>query len=578
MWLTSSFRSAIALLAWSTLLFHVAAQSDNLIECNALKKECPPNPALGTTAFFNFNQTPPSGTWEVKDYQTVHYDPEAGLRLRINKHKDSPTLRSLFYIFWGRTEIWIKAAPGRGIISSVMFLSDTLDEIDWEFLGSNDTHVLTNYYGKGDNTSAVGAEHVVPGKTQGDYHNYTTIWKKEFLEWWVDGTMVRRLEPKDARNGDRYPQTPMRLSLGIWAGGDPDNAPGVREWAGGDTDYSQGPFDMWVKSVHIEDYTKAKEYIYTDRSGHFESIRAVEGNSTVKEIIEAEPRKSFSERWDELPEAAKIAVYAGAASLGGIMIVTAIFYCIRQRRRGAQEAKLAAARAEAERVELERFKKAGIDPDSFVSSASEYNAKEMRRDGSADDDSYSIAASPAVTAASPLDFNSNPASTIGPAAVAGAGAGAAAAGAAAMNSARAASPSVYSERAGNRSPAPRDNPTSPSSRQYGQPPASPNRSYSGPNAQMPRGSPAPDRGFTSPDPQMRVGSPAPLTRSATASPGAGPHMAHPQPQRSYTAGGYGGEQQQHRGGGRPGDGYGYGGGGQGDGGNQGYWGGNGGYR
>lgn len=244
------------------------------------------------------------------------------------------------------------------------------------------------------------------------------------------------------------------------------------------------------------------------------------------------------------------------------MLVSAIFYCIRQRRRGAREAKIAAARAEAERVELERFKKAGIDPDSFVSSASEYNAKEMRRDGVQDDDSYSIANTPAATAASPLDFTSNPASNIGPAAVAGVGA---AAGAAAMRSnTRAASPSVYSDRAANtRSPALPSNPImSPSSPRHPQSPAPPSRSYSGPNAQMRVASPAPSH--------QEFGG---INRAATASPGG--HMAHPQPQRSYTAGGYGGEQQHGGYGGHGGNG-GYGGGGNG--GNQGYWGGSEGYR
>ena len=131
------------------------------------------------------------------------------------------------------------------------------------------------------------------------------------------------------------------------------------------------------------------------------------GNSTVRDIILAPPEKTLAEKWDELPNAAKIAIIACGAGLGGVLVVAALFYCIRQRRRGAREARAAEARAEAERLELERYKKSGIDPDSFTSNASEYNPKEMARDGMTDKDSYSIpAGTPAVTPSSPLDSGS----------------------------------------------------------------------------------------------------------------------------------------------------------------------------
>lgn len=53
----------------------------------------------------------------------------------------------------------------------------------------------------------------------------------------------------------------------------------------------------------------------------------------------------------------------------------AIFYCCRQRRRGAQEAKLAAEKMESDRVELEGYKAAGINPDGFAEVTPEYDAK-----------------------------------------------------------------------------------------------------------------------------------------------------------------------------------------------------------
>jgi beta-glucanase (GH16 family) len=78
----------------------------------------------------------------------------------------------------------------------------------------------------------------------------------------------------DANDTKTYPQTPMRFSLGSWAGGDSDNAPGVISWAGGLTDYSKGPYTMYIRSVHVTDYsTNSSQYSYGDQTGNWQSIR-----------------------------------------------------------------------------------------------------------------------------------------------------------------------------------------------------------------------------------------------------------------------------------------------------------------
>lgn len=65
----------------------------------------------------------------------------------------------------------------------------------------------------------------------------------------------------------------MYIRIGIWAGGDPSNREGTITWAGGLTDYSQAPFTMYVKSVHISNYNPAKSYSYSDNSGSSKSIK-----------------------------------------------------------------------------------------------------------------------------------------------------------------------------------------------------------------------------------------------------------------------------------------------------------------
>jgi len=270
---TSFFRSALAVLITSSIhIQHAAGQTST--SCQPLNTtNCPPDPAFGMSYNFNFNTTPTAGTWDAT-VGTVGYSADKGASFTINKQGDSPTIRSSFYIFFGRVEIWMKASPGTGIVSSVMLLSDDLDEIDWEFLGGEASQVSTNYFGKGIKDYSRSALFPVNGGVQSDYHNYTLKWTNTSMDFYVDSKKVRSVTPKEANNTYQYPQTPMRISLGIWAGGDPRVDKGTREWAGGDTDYSKGPFTMYVKSTQVTDYGTGKEYTYSDHSGTWQSIKS----------------------------------------------------------------------------------------------------------------------------------------------------------------------------------------------------------------------------------------------------------------------------------------------------------------
>lgn len=244
-------------------------------KCNPMERsDCPADPAFGTSKNFAFNETQNGALWETV-VRGVTYDPKNGAAFTISKQGDSPTLRTNFYFFGGRTDVIMKAAPGKGIVSSMMWLSDNLDEVDWEFIGVNKTHASTNWFGKGvEDFHHAGWHSMAP--PQDDYHNYSTVWTKDKLQWYIDGNLVRTLLPKDANNTQAYPQTPMRLSVGIWAGGDPSLPEGTRQWAGGDADYANGPYTMYIKQVYVEDYsTGSKEYVFGDRSGSWDSIQVV---------------------------------------------------------------------------------------------------------------------------------------------------------------------------------------------------------------------------------------------------------------------------------------------------------------
>ncbi|KAK3937442.1 concanavalin A-like lectin/glucanase domain-containing protein, partial [Diplogelasinospora grovesii] len=112
----------------------------------------------------------------------------------------------------------MRAASGTGIVSCVVLESDDLDEIDWEFTGSAKNEVQTNYFGKGNDTNWDRGANFYIADTQADTHNYTIDWNPETVRWYIDGRAVRTLRYENAVGGSNYPQTPMRLKLGIWAG------------------------------------------------------------------------------------------------------------------------------------------------------------------------------------------------------------------------------------------------------------------------------------------------------------------------------------------------------------------------
>ena len=207
-------------------------------------------------------------------------------------------------------------------------------------------------------------------------------------------------------------------------------------------------------------------------------------------------------------------------------------------------------RQEEERLELERYKMAGINPDSFAEAGVEYNAKEMAREGVSSKDAYSVPASPSINE----KWES--------AAALGAGAVGVGAGAAAANGMRSPMPLLRDGAQSPRIASPGPNNTrgpyagagySPVNNPHGDMRSpgtmSPMRTAS---PGMPPSGPLPNpaqRSFSSPNAQMRVGSPGPQQGGyggvgRVNSPGP---MGAPAPQRSYTnprpppMGGYGGQ-------------------------------------
>ena len=270
-------RLLFALTALSSLLSTAVAQT--FTSCNPLNATCPNDPALSTNQTWHFDSTPgDSKIWNVTNGGGMSWN-QAGAQFQINAEGMAPEIQSTFYIMFGEVTVQMQAALGTGIISSIVLESDDLDEVDWEFMGGNSTHVETNYFGKGNTTSFDRAIYYpLPdgSSPQTSWHNYTTNWTSDKIDWLIDGNLVRTLNYGDANGGHNFPQTPMTVRMGVWSGGDTKkNSPGTVQWAGGASDFSKAPFNMFVKSVYVKDYSSGSEYSYSDNSGSWQSIKSI---------------------------------------------------------------------------------------------------------------------------------------------------------------------------------------------------------------------------------------------------------------------------------------------------------------
>lgn len=249
------------------------AASASASACNPLSSSCSPDKALATDISVDFTSSLDYFD-EVSTESGISYGDD-GLTMTLAKRFDNPAIKSTIYIMFGRVECQFKAAKGKGIVSSFYLQSDDLDEIDLEWLGGDDTQFQTNFFSKGNTTTYTRGEYQnVDSAPQDDFHNYTIVWTEEELVWYYDGSPVRTLKNTTSSG---YPQTPMYIKAGIWAGGDPSNDQGTIEWAGGETDYSDAPFKMYIKDISVSDYSTGKEYSYSDKSGSWTSIKAKDG-------------------------------------------------------------------------------------------------------------------------------------------------------------------------------------------------------------------------------------------------------------------------------------------------------------
>ncbi|KAF9872903.1 glycosyl hydrolase family 16 [Colletotrichum karsti] len=262
------------------------ASAQTFSACNPVKGDkCPANVAFGGEANYDFRTAKSVDALEsffivdggVKwNQKLMSFSDDTGAQMTIFDEQNAPTLTSAPYLFFGKVEVELQAAPGRGIVTSVVLQSDALDEIDWEFVGADQNHVQTNFYALGINDYGRARYYEVDFNPMTSFHTYTIEWTRDSIVFSIDGKAYRTATPAEGN----YPQTPMQLKLGTWVGGKGPNQ-GTIDWAGGLAEWDKAPFAAHYRSVKVWDYAggdKAGATSYEYKPGSDGSWQTIQVN------------------------------------------------------------------------------------------------------------------------------------------------------------------------------------------------------------------------------------------------------------------------------------------------------------
>lgn len=277
-------------------LSFAAAQSD----CNPLSKACPAVP--GFTSGFTDDMSDISKNWVVADGSQPLIGPTSkGFQFQLTGPKTAPYIWTKNYMHYGKVEVVMQSAPGIGVISSAVLMSDTRDEIDWEWSGNDfgyaQSTVQTNYFGKGiTGDFDRGTQPQVAFNMTKQFATYTLDWKPDSTTWSINGNVIRTMYAKNADAGNhQYPQSPSQFHLGAWDAGDKDVSWYTVVWAAGYgvfTDPKGFPYNMYVKSVTVTPYKSCASYNATDKSGSDASFKCLDtpvSTATPTTIAKATP-------------------------------------------------------------------------------------------------------------------------------------------------------------------------------------------------------------------------------------------------------------------------------------------------
>ncbi|KAJ3271978.1 hypothetical protein HK104_004592, partial [Borealophlyctis nickersoniae] len=170
------------------------------------------------------------------------------------------------FLQYGSVEVRMTKAPGSTVITSVNPISNTLDEIDIEFTGTNPTEVQTNWYYRGNMSSR--GQHFAQANAGtsliDNFHTYRIDWFPDMLAFYMDGVQINNLTRESTCEGTPpvcgYPSDPSRIKLGVW------NAQVDPAWAGPTpVNWASPPANLYAQFDYI----------------HVKCMDAVRGGSTA---------------------------------------------------------------------------------------------------------------------------------------------------------------------------------------------------------------------------------------------------------------------------------------------------------
>lgn len=237
----------------------LSALLGSALACNPMTATCPPIPAMPSSVQYDLTTSNPDFEYVLP--AGISSPSQGTLAFTLKKQGDAPTLVTNDYLLYGNIKATIKTAPGVGMVSAFILMSENLDEIDYEWLGAYNNQVQTNYFYEGvtANYDRGGVSDVAT--PQDVSHVYEIDWTETTLRWLIDDVVIRTLNKADTTNYG-YPSSPCQIKIGVWASGDPTNPEGTISWGGGLLDYSKAPYTMTLSALSVTSYTNAKSFVY----------------------------------------------------------------------------------------------------------------------------------------------------------------------------------------------------------------------------------------------------------------------------------------------------------------------------
>lgn len=203
-----------------------------------------------------------AGDWAYSGY-LMDYEDEESLLLAMPKDSSGTVLSSTRYVWYGKISARMKTSHRSGVVSAFILFSNVEDEVDNEWVGSDLNNVQTNYYFEG-TLNYTHSRNSSANQTFSSFHTYEIDWREDKLMWLVDGKVGRTLYKNNTYNHTTkrydYPQTPSRVQISLWPGGNSTNTNGTIAWAGGKIDWdasdlkNPGYYYMTLNEVNISCY------------------------------------------------------------------------------------------------------------------------------------------------------------------------------------------------------------------------------------------------------------------------------------------------------------------------------------